>query len=324
MVITMIYFTADLHFGHANVIRYCNRPYATADEMNEALIRNWNRIVHRDDDVYILGDVTMKPAANAHEYISALKGRKYLIRGNHDRFLKNYEPYLADFIRVKDYEVLNYGDRHFVLFHYPIAEWYGAFRGAIHLYGHVHNSEAANERMRSSLAGFAYNVGVDCNGYSPVSIKDIIELADIWESEHGDRRRDRHERDGVDIAKDSIRHISLQTNAGEDFYLLLGDFLDEFYRSLPEVRGKMLTEPPEDMKKREYVPFLASTAHKLANDYGLPPPSWVFEQRCYLPDAEPHIGCNAKGNLRLYFIENSPAEFKHRNLFVDENVLVRV
>jgi calcineurin-like phosphoesterase family protein len=185
----MVYFTADLHFGHANVIRYCNRPYATAYEMNEALIRNWNRTVHRDDDVYILGDVTMKPAAEAHRYISALNGRKYLIRGNHDRFINKYEPYAADFVWVKDYEVLHYGDRHFVLFHYPIAEWYGFFRGTTHLYGHVHNAEAANERMKS-LTGFAYNVGVDCNDYRPVSIRDIIELAEIWELENGGRRAD--------------------------------------------------------------------------------------------------------------------------------------
>jgi calcineurin-like phosphoesterase family protein len=212
----MVYFTADLHFGHANVINHCNRPFATADEMNEALIRNWNRTVHRDDDVYILGDVTMKPADEAHRYISELKGRKYLIRGNHDRFIKNYEPYIEDFVWVKDYEYLHYGDRHFVLFHYPIAEWYGAFRGAIHLYGHVHNSEAGNAMMKSSTVGFAYNVGVDCNNFCPVSVKDILEYAEIWELEYGGSRADRHGRNRAE-AEPGLYHYSRQKEVLHEF-----------------------------------------------------------------------------------------------------------
>jgi hypothetical protein len=121
-----------------------------------------------------------------------------------------------------------------------------------------------------------------------------------------------------------IRDISYRANAGEDFYLLLGDFLDEFYRAAPEVRVAMLHDAPEDMAREELVPFLAATAHKLANDYGYDAPSWTFERRCYLPGTKPHFGCRAKGNLRLLFMYKSPADFKHRNLFVDEHVLARV
>ncbi len=87
----MIYFTADLHFGHANVIRHCNRPFASADEMDAALTHNWNSFVGKHDEVYILGDFTMKPAAEAHRYLSALNGRKYMIRGNHDHALGTRE-----------------------------------------------------------------------------------------------------------------------------------------------------------------------------------------------------------------------------------------
>jgi hypothetical protein len=124
--------------------------------------------------------------------------------------------------------------------------------------------------------------------------------------------------------QDSIHGISVNANAGYDFYLLLGDFLDEFYRAAPDKKAQMLSAPPADMLNRVYVPFLASAAHKLANDFGIEPPSWVFERRCYLPGGEPHFGCNARGKLRLLFMYKSPSEFKHRNLFVDENVLVRV
>ena len=122
----------------------------------------------------------------------------------------------------------------------------------------------------------------------------------------------------------SISDISKETNDGGDFYLLLGNFLDEFYKALSDVQAQMIRESPEDMDRQEYVPFLASTAHKLANDYALEPPRWTFEKRCYLPGRNPHFACNAKGNLRLLFMYKSPSEFKHRNLFVDENVLGRV
>jgi calcineurin-like phosphoesterase family protein len=95
----MIFFTADHHFGHANIINHCNRPFPTADEMDEALIDNWNVTVKTNDEVYILGDFTMHPAAEAHRYLTRLKGRKYFIKGNHDRFLKgkSFEQYLGDF-----------------------------------------------------------------------------------------------------------------------------------------------------------------------------------------------------------------------------------
>ncbi|MCL2009963.1 MAG: hypothetical protein FWG71_05385 [Synergistaceae bacterium] len=123
---------------------------------------------------------------------------------------------------------------------------------------------------------------------------------------------------------DSISGISKETNAGGDFYILLGDFLDAFYKAPSDVQAQMIRESPEDMGRQEYLPFLASTAHKLALDYELEPPRWAFEKRCYLPGRNPHFACNAKGSLRLHFMYKSPSEFKHRNLFVDENVLARV
>jgi hypothetical protein len=123
---------------------------------------------------------------------------------------------------------------------------------------------------------------------------------------------------------ETIRSISLKTNAGADFYLSLGDFLDDFRWLTAELRAAAIEETPEDMEKPEYIPFLASTAHKMSLDSGLTPPAWVFNKRCYLPGNQPFFACNARGRLRLWFMFKSPAEFKHRNLFVDENVLARV
>jgi len=174
----MIYFTSDLHFGHSNIIKLCNRPFASVDEMDAALTRNWNATVKRNDEVYILGDFTMKPAAEAHKYLAPLNGRKYLVRGNHDRFLNRLEEFESDFVWVKDYHVLKRDGQAFVLFHYPILEWAGFFRGAIHLHGHVHNRETSNSRLAAG-SGFAFNVGVDCNDFRPISIEDILLLAEL-------------------------------------------------------------------------------------------------------------------------------------------------
>ena len=173
----MIYLTSDLHFGHWNIIAYCNRPYSSAEEMDEALIANWNDTVKPRDEVYILGDFTLGLPSHAHNYLTRLKGRKYFIRGNHDRFLDNYESHISDFEWVKDYHVLKVNGRRIVLFHFPILEWDQIHRGAIHCYGHVHNSPESAERL-ALLDGPAFNVGVDVNGFRPVSLVEILKRAD--------------------------------------------------------------------------------------------------------------------------------------------------
>ena len=120
---------------------------------------------------------------------------------------------------------------------------------------------------------------------------------------------------------DTMHSVIENAARGQDFYLLLGNFLDDFYRADKEARRAMIAARPDDALPA-LLPYAAAAVHKLANDYGLDVPGWVFEKRCY--SARPYFGCGAKGELRLLFMYKSPAEFKHRNLFVDENVLVRV
>jgi len=116
-----------------------------------------------------------------------------------------------------------------------------------------------------------------------------------------------------------------QLSGGEDFYIVLGDFLDEFYRLDTAARQLMIAEAPPVRANvpREHTSLLAASAHKLANDYGLTVPAWVMNRKFRLA-GEPYFDCNAKGNLRLLFMYKSPTEFKYRNLFVDENFLTRV
>ena len=108
-----------------------------------------------------------------------------------------------------------------------------------------------------------------------------------------------------------------------DFNILLGDFLDEFYRSDNEVRCKAIANPPQFTSNEQvYAAIIAATVHKLANDFKLDVPKWVYDKRFYL--SKPYFDGNVKGNLRLVFMYKSPPEFKHRNLFVCENILKRV
>ena len=121
----------------------------------------------------------------------------------------------------------------------------------------------------------------------------------------------------------NAKTVATEVAAGRDFYLCLGDFLDEFYRIDNYERKAMLETPPEFGMSREHLAYLAAAVHKLSNDYRIDPPEWIFDERCFLRD-KPFFGCRATGNLRLLFMYKSPPEFKHRNLFVDENVLKRV
>ncbi|MDR1872171.1 MAG: hypothetical protein LBS60_09710 [Deltaproteobacteria bacterium] len=123
---------------------------------------------------------------------------------------------------------------------------------------------------------------------------------------------------------ETLKEISIDTNAGYDFKLLLGNFLDAFYYASQIVRQEMINEEPNDMERVEYIPLLAATANKLANDYGLKTPSWAFAKRCYLPGNKPYFGNYATGKLRLIYMYESPLEFKHRNLFVDNQAISRV
>ena len=176
----MLYFTADTHFYHANIINICKRPFENVEQMNLALIQNWNSCVNYDDEIYILGDFMFKDGVKANNLLQRLNGKKYLVRGNHDRFIEEETFIQNNFEWIKDYYVLNYQRTKIVLFHYPIVEWDGYFKDAIHLHGHVHNCmRNADQKKRVSVLGKkAVNVGVDVNDFKPVSIEKILKMTE--------------------------------------------------------------------------------------------------------------------------------------------------
>jgi calcineurin-like phosphoesterase family protein len=175
----MIYFTADSHFNHSNIINTCGRPFKNVEQMNKTLIQNWNSYITDRDHVYILGDLVFKGTGiEANEIIKKLNGKKYLIKGNHDKFIEDNSFNKDNFEWIKDYYVLAYEKMKFILFHYPIFEWEGYFGDAIHLYGHVHNNGKNYEQKKrlEVLGKRAINVGVDVNNYYPISIQTIIKM----------------------------------------------------------------------------------------------------------------------------------------------------
>lgn len=174
----MIFFTSDQHFFHANAIANSKRRFSDVEEMNEVLIRNWNESVQPEDEIYILGDFTMKGPGFAMRALKVLNGKKYLVRGNHDRF---WDKSTFDFSLlewVKDYHILKYKDIYFVLFHYPILSWNHMYRGSIHLHGHQHNPPSYNEENRR-MGLRRYDVGVDANDMRPVSVEHILDFFGI-------------------------------------------------------------------------------------------------------------------------------------------------
>lgn len=169
----MIYIIADTHFGHANIIRHCNRPFSSVEEMDEALIANWNSVVSPDDDVYIVGDFAYK-VEHPERYADMLNGRKHLITGNHDRKNLKDPEFRKRFVEIRDMLTIKHDGKSIVLCHYPLVEWDGMYRGAYHFFGHIHNNENQAQKIMRGIAG-AYNVGVENMEYTPRTIDEIID-----------------------------------------------------------------------------------------------------------------------------------------------------
>ena len=136
----MVYFIADTHFGHNNIIKSCNRPFAESEEMDAALVRNWNSRVQSCDDVYILGDLIFRSDKHAEKYLDALRGRKHLLVGNHDKYWMRNTDASRYFESVEQIQKINFDGITAVLCHYPILEWDGYYSGSYMIFGHIHNS----------------------------------------------------------------------------------------------------------------------------------------------------------------------------------------
>jgi calcineurin-like phosphoesterase family protein len=167
-----VWFTSDHHFNHANIIRYCSRPFSSVEEMNERMIEEWNSRVSQADTVYVVGDFFLGLPEAGLKIAKRLSGRKVLIKGNHDRAPALYLG--ASFASVSHRESLQLADGSWALLrHCPVDACYLADHD-LQIHGHVH----AGPR----LDGRRLNVCVDLWDFRPVSESELIEL---WKSGGG-------------------------------------------------------------------------------------------------------------------------------------------
>lgn len=168
----MIYFTSDLHLGHQNIIHLCNRPFLSVEEMDATLIHNWNKKVHRNDIVYILGDLMFRNEKAPEEYLQQLNGKKHLLLGNHDnRWIKDCNLSLF-FESVERLGFTTDGKRKLTLCHYPLMSW-PHIQTSFMIFGHIHNNTDADYWPFISHSPRMLNAGVDINNYEPVTFEEM-------------------------------------------------------------------------------------------------------------------------------------------------------
>ena len=163
----MIFYTADPHFGYEPTLVW--RPeFSSVEEMDETLIARWNAVVGDEDTVYLIGDIGWNGGHVPCRTLARLKGRKHLIRGNHDTgyadapLLHHYFESVSDFWEVDD------GDYHILLSHYPML--YNKRGYMIH--GHLHNSGVFHDTLAALPQ--VLNAGVDVNNFTPVTLEQLI------------------------------------------------------------------------------------------------------------------------------------------------------
>ena len=173
-----LFLTSDSHLGHFNICKYCHRPFQSRSEMDQTLIKNWNAVVPEDGIVVHCGDFMLPHNEDIKEYnkyLNQLHGRVLLLRGNHDRASLDW---VSDkLIAVRDQAMIVVDGVKIFAQHYPCA----AFNGDYHVYGHIHtladgSCYGIDGDVTKVMRKNTYDVGVDQNGYTPVSYWQLCDI----------------------------------------------------------------------------------------------------------------------------------------------------
>lgn len=196
-MLEIIWFTADNHFGHENIIEFCDCPFSHIDEMDDTLIKNWNEVVKLGNIVYHLGDFTLGAYEAATQYFDRLNGHiKFLSNPwHHDkRWLEGVrsipECETGHISRVTEsfellppmvvLEIPGMGASEYplalTLCHYPLQFWDRKHYGAWMLHGHTH------QKNNFDTGEFILNVGVDCHNFYPISLGGVLQY--MYEKGH--------------------------------------------------------------------------------------------------------------------------------------------
>jgi len=165
--LSRVHLIGDTHFGHRNIIKYCDRPFKNVRKMNKTLLKNWNKTIRKDDIVFFLGDLAFGNQRYKIKYwLGKLHGRIYLIQGNHDKKIPSDVPSLKQCI-------VRYGGEEFMLIHKP--EDAGNWKGWI-IHGHHHNNHPKYYPFINKMSK-TINVGVEMIGYKPISFASLLSHA---------------------------------------------------------------------------------------------------------------------------------------------------
>lgn len=160
-----VFFIADTHFGHKNIIEYENRPFQSVEEMDNTLIDNWNKTVKKREKVYMLGDFGLSNKQRIKEIVSILKGYKVLILGNHDKCYSYSWWKTAGFDEVIQYPVIY--NEWFILSHEPV--YINSNMPYVNIYGHVHSNPSYADFSAQSFCVSAERIN-----YTAIEFSQII------------------------------------------------------------------------------------------------------------------------------------------------------
>lgn len=185
----MIYFTSDSHYNHYNIIKYCNRPFSTVEEMDQHILDKTNAYVKAEDTLYHLGDIafarTNRWVDKCRYYLDQINCRDIrIIWGNHDNKSARNEAgkKLSDYYNCRDFDEIKINGQRITLCHYAMAIWNKSHRGAWHLYGHSH--AGAEDYLNRHFPGRkSMDVGIDniykiAGEYRPISFDEVKEIMD--------------------------------------------------------------------------------------------------------------------------------------------------
>jgi calcineurin-like phosphoesterase family protein len=196
-------FSADHHLYHKNVIRYSNRPFANVMEMNETIRDLHNHLCDKDTNALFLGDFLMgsrnwkaTDLAVALAFCKTFKGHIFYAEGNHETNTRSLDLPWVRVPQLLEFTVSDKTDEtQVVALHYGMRTWPKAHYGAFHLYGHSHGGlkNDLGELLQQTPQGRCMDVGVDSNGFAPVTwaqVKTFMASRTFHEVDHHSGRMD--------------------------------------------------------------------------------------------------------------------------------------
>jgi calcineurin-like phosphoesterase family protein len=163
-----VWFWSDQHFSHKNIIRFCDRPFNSVDDMNRSLLGNCIARVQQDDIIIFGGDIAMHDLQSANVILRAIPGHKILVLGNHDCLGATILPLEVD--EVAPYLEFNFEGRPIFVSHYPLNEHSLGFR-QINLHGHLHDNPLP---LALGTGDKHVNMCVERTNYAPMLLSDLL------------------------------------------------------------------------------------------------------------------------------------------------------